>query len=66
MLDFIDQLPASVLASAQRTRLLALDVDGVLSDGKVYFTAQGDEIKAFNILDGQGIKQLQAAGIEVA
>lgn len=48
------------------TKLLALDVDGVMTNGAVYFTALGDEIKAFNILDGQGIKSLLLSGIEVA
>lgn len=55
-----------ILKKAKQTQLLALDVDGVLSDGSVYFTAQGDEIKAFSILDGQGIKSLQKFGITVA
>ena len=47
-------------------RLLALDVDGVLSDGQLYFGNQGEEIKAFNSLDGHGIKMLQASGVKVA
>ena len=47
-------------------KLLALDVDGVMTDGSVFFTALGDEIKAFNILDGQGIKSLLVNQIEVA
>lgn len=51
---------------AKDIALLALDVDGILSDGSIYYTAQGDEIKAFNIMDGLGIKLLQNAGIEVA
>lgn len=46
-------------------KLLLLDVDGVLTDGKLYFSEQGDEIKAFNILDGLGIKLLQQNGIRV-
>ena len=52
--------------SLSKTRLLALDVDGVMTSGAVFFTALGDEIKAFNILDGQGIKSLLLNGIEVA
>ena len=48
------------------TKLLALDVDGVMTDGSVFFTALGDEIKSFNILDGQGIKSLLANKIEIA
>jgi len=60
------QWPACVLAKAANIRLIALDVDGIMSDGKVYFSASGDELKAFNILDGLGLKQLMAAGITVA
>lgn len=47
-------------------KLLALDVDGVMTNGSVFFTALGDEIKAFNILDGQGIKSLLVNNIDVA
>jgi 3-deoxy-D-manno-octulosonate 8-phosphate phosphatase (KDO 8-P phosphatase) len=55
-----------LLAKAQHISLIALDVDGIMSDGKIYFSATGDELKAFNILDGLGLKQLMAAGITVA
>jgi len=51
---------------AQQIKLVALDVDGVLTDGAVIYTNSGDETKAFNIKDGLGIKLLQRAGIEVA
>ena len=51
---------------ASKISLLALDVDGVLTDGRIYFTAQGDEIKSFSILDGQGIKSLLNNNIDVA
>lgn len=47
-------------------RLLALDVDGVLTDGRIYYSNSGDELKAFNIKDGLGIKLLQQAGVTVA
>ncbi len=57
---------SSLLRKAAGIRLLALDVDGIMSDGKLYFSAQGDELKAFNILDGLGLKQLMAAGITLA
>ena len=61
------ELTAAQLARhAHSVRLLALDVDGVLSDGQLYFSNQGEEIKAFNSLDGQGIKMLQASGVKVA
>jgi 3-deoxy-D-manno-octulosonate 8-phosphate phosphatase (KDO 8-P phosphatase) len=51
---------------AARVVLMGFDVDGVLTDGTLYFSSQGDEIKAFSSLDGHGIKMLQRAGIEVA
>ncbi len=58
--------PADLLEKAAAIRLLALDVDGIMTDGKLYFSANGDELKGFNILDGLGIKQAMAAGIDVA
>ncbi len=60
------QWPEPLLEKAAKIRLIALDVDGIMSDGKLYFSANGDELKAFNILDGLGLKQLMAAGITVA
>jgi 3-deoxy-D-manno-octulosonate 8-phosphate phosphatase (KDO 8-P phosphatase) len=50
---------------AQKIKLLLLDVDGVLTDGKLYFSNTGEELKAFHILDGHGIKQLQESGVKV-
>ena len=47
-------------------KLLALDVDGVLTDGRIYYGNNGEELKAFNIKDGLGIKLLQRAGVTVA
>ncbi|WP_442915392.1 KdsC family phosphatase [Marinobacter sp. OP 3.4] len=58
--------PDDALARAREIALLALDVDGVMTDGSLLFSASGDELKAFNILDGLGLKQAMAAGIEVA
>jgi len=60
------KIDTAVLEKAKKISLLALDVDGVMTDGKIYFSAQGDELKAFSILDGQGIKSLLNNGIEVA
>ncbi len=59
-------LPNEILVKAQNIKLLVLDVDGILTDGKLYFSDKGDEIKTFSTLDGQGIKLLQNSGIEVA
>lgn len=53
-------------ARARNVKLLALDVDGVLTDGKLYFSNNGEEMKSFSTLDGQGIKLLQSSGVTVA
>lgn len=55
----------SARTAAQRIRLLLLDVDGVLTDGRLYYGNNGNEYKMFNIKDGLGIKLLQKAGIDV-
>ena len=47
-------------------QLLVMDVDGVMTDGKVTYTSDGQELKSFNIKDGVGIKRAQASGIETA
>ena len=52
-------------AAARAIRLLLLDVDGVLTDGRLYYGNSGEELKAFHIQDGLGIKLLQRQGIEV-
>jgi len=54
------------LAQASRIRLLVLDVDGVLTDGRLIIGKEGEEIKAFSVKDGIGIKVAQFAGVEVA
>ena len=52
------------LARASRIRLLLLDVDGILTDGSITYTADGVEIKSFHIQDGLGLKLLQKGGVE--
>ena len=47
-------------------KLFATDIDGTLTDGKIYLSEKGDEYKAFSVKDGMGIKLLQKAGVEVA
>lgn len=54
---------AELLQQAQAIRIVFLDVDGVLTDGGLHFTEQGETTKRFNTLDGHGIKLLQKAGI---
>jgi len=53
-------------ARARGIRLLVLDVDGVLTNGRLYYGANGDELRAFHIHDGLGLKMLRATGVEVA
>jgi 3-deoxy-D-manno-octulosonate 8-phosphate phosphatase (KDO 8-P phosphatase) len=55
-----------VLARARRIRLLVLDVDGVLTDGRLYFSADGEALKVFHVRDGSGLVAMRRAGIEVA
>ena len=52
-----------VLSRAHPVRLVFLDVDGVLTDGGLYFSEQGETLKRFNSLDGQGLKYLMSAGV---
>jgi len=49
-----------------KIRLLVLDVDGVLTDGRLYFGARGEALKVFHVRDGHGIKLLAASGVTVA
>jgi len=57
---------ASFHPALRRVRLLVLDVDGVLTDGRLFYGAKGESLKAFHVRDGHGIKQVGAAGITVA
>lgn len=47
-------------------RLLGVDIDGVLTDGRLWYGVEGEQLKAFHVHDGLGLKLVQAAGIEVA
>ena len=49
-----------------RVKLLTLDVDGVLTDGGLFYSESGEELKRFNVKDGMGMKLLLEAGIEIA
>jgi 3-deoxy-D-manno-octulosonate 8-phosphate phosphatase (KDO 8-P phosphatase) len=60
-------LPACITDRlARRLALLVLDVDGVLTDGGLWFGPRGETLKRFHVRDGHGIKLLRAAGVEVA
>lgn len=51
---------------AKLIRLVAFDVDGVMTDGGLYYSDSGEEFKRFNSQDGQGLKMLRASGVEIA
>jgi 3-deoxy-D-manno-octulosonate 8-phosphate phosphatase (KDO 8-P phosphatase) len=55
--------PPELLLAAQGIRVAFFDVDGVLTDGGIFFSEQGETLKRFHILDGLGLKLLQRAGI---
>jgi len=55
----------SILERAQQIKLVIFDVDGVLTDGGLYFADDGTELKAFNSRDGHGMKMLQQSGVEI-
>ena len=56
----------SLAARIKPLRLIAFDVDGVLTDGGLYLSDSGEEVKRFNSLDGHGLKMLKASGVELA
>ena len=53
-------------ADARNLKLMAFDVDGVLTDGRLYYGADGEALKVFNTLDGHGLKKLAASGVTLA
>nr|WP_315232161.1 HAD hydrolase family protein [uncultured Albidiferax sp.] len=57
------QFPPELLLKAQDIRVVFFDVDGVLTDGGLYFSESGETLKRFSTLDGHGLKLLQKAGI---
>ena len=57
---------AGALKRAAGLKLMIFDVDGVMTDGTLYYSERGEELKAFNIQDGLGIKMLRQNGVEVA
>ena len=59
------RIPAEIRRKARRIKLLLLDVDGVLTDGRIVMDDEGEEIKHFDVRDGHGIRLLIRAGIDV-
>jgi 3-deoxy-D-manno-octulosonate 8-phosphate phosphatase (KDO 8-P phosphatase) len=60
------KLPDNVIERAAQIRLMIFDVDGVLTDGGLWYGEQGEALKRFNVLDGHGLKMLDSSGIGVA
>jgi len=63
--DLPYEVSDKVMQKAAKIRLALFDVDGVLTDGKLHYSEEGEQIKVFHALDGHGLKMLQSAGIEV-
>lgn len=59
-------MTADLIARARRIRLIAFDVDGVMTDGTLFLADDGQEYKGFNSLDGHGLKMLKSSGVELA
>jgi 3-deoxy-D-manno-octulosonate 8-phosphate phosphatase (KDO 8-P phosphatase) len=62
----VGHVPMDITQKAQLIKLLILDVDGVMTDGKVVYSDSGEELKFFDSRDGHGIKMLMRTGIDVA
>lgn len=65
-MPYLDTVPADILTRAAPIRLAAFDVDGTLTDGRLYYGEGGHEAKIFHVHDGLGLKRLQANGVQVA
>src|SRR5574338_515269 len=65
-MDQPTDIPENIRARAAKIRLVAFDVDGTLTDGRLWLTEDGHEIKVFHVHDGLGLKRLREHGIEVA
>jgi 3-deoxy-D-manno-octulosonate 8-phosphate phosphatase (KDO 8-P phosphatase) len=66
MSAFRSSITPAIVRQAQRIRLAAFDIDGVMSDGTLAYTDSGSETKAFHTLDGHGLKALTSEGMTVA
>lgn len=60
------KIPVQIVERARQIRLMAFDVDGILTNGQLLYGEQGEIIKQFHVLDGHGLKMLDASGIGVA
>lgn len=64
--SYLADIPADILARAANIRLAVFDVDGTLTDGRLWYGEDGRETKIFHVHDGLGLKRLQANGVQVA
>ncbi len=63
---YLSNLSANLLERAAKIRLAVFDVDGTLTDGRLWYAEDGRETKVFHVHDGLGLKRLQANGVQVA
>jgi 3-deoxy-D-manno-octulosonate 8-phosphate phosphatase (KDO 8-P phosphatase) len=59
-------IPADIAERASRVRLVVFDIDGTLTDGRLWYAEDGRETKVFHVHDGLGLKRLMANGVQVA
>lgn len=64
--SYLTNVTDDVLARAAKIRLAVFDVDGTLTDGRLWYAEDGHETKVFHVHDGLGLKLLQGAGVQVA
>lgn len=64
--QILAKVSAAVIDRAREIRLMAFDIDGVLTDGKLWYSEQGEIVKGFHALDGHGLRLLKESGIRVA
>ena len=62
----MEHINDTVKKRIERLKMLILDVDGVLTNGQIYFSDSGNELKAFDVTDGLGMKMLMKSGITIA
>ena len=61
-----NMMTPNLIARAQKIKLVAFDVDGVMTDGTLFLADDGQEYKGFNSLDGHGLKMLKSSGVQLA
>ena len=64
--QLLAKVSAAVIERTRKVRLMAFDVDGVLTDGSLWYSKNGEVVKGFHVLDGHGLRLLKESGIMVA